>query len=652
MTDESSRVLRTLPYLTALALILWVWRRLQFFDLDSRVVLIEGGTRAMPTALASVDHPFHAARFQELLEALGQGQAPRWIAEHQGGYPSEFYSFGGTVLDLIVWLATLGQLNIPMVHTWAVAVAFALPAVGFLWLCSLAGITPWAGVAALAAHLCVRGWWWSGGSRELVEWGLFTNVLAAYSTFLALVALIYLERSGNWRWIPLPSLLIAWGIWTNPRSLVAVGVVVAALLLARAVGGRGRTRIGPLAVALGASILLAAPLILSLIRFNDLYYFVLYHGHTGFGDWLDASVQAVSLPVFVVMLVGLAVALRPGAATAENTVAFAFLLYSAVTLYLVEIDWPAGLAEQLETTRLMPFQRLVMIALAGIAIGRALQWLGPRFRLPAGLALALLIPILYIVTPPSWIPESDRGLVREGSMATAGIADLQTSVQIADEAAKESTALLILGHTDFWHDHLWATTWSDRRFFYDDWLWYWQREHVGEYDPTIEHSYPLDSSAIDDNFLRTHGIGAVIVTGQARDAAASAPFLTRLRSGIYDVYRVNEPTSLATLNGTPVLADEVDGRIEIAGIEGGGVLTVRQNWFPRWEASADGADLEIEHRPDGYIDVMAPLGSDRVTLTYGVDAIDWLGRALALLGVAVLAFVVIRPRPTARSEPR
>jgi hypothetical protein len=300
----------------------------------------------------------------------------------------------------------------------------------------------------------------------------------------------------------------------------------------------------------------------------------------------------------------------------------------------------------------MPFQRLLMIGLAGIAAGRLLEWLLPRLVTIAGAAVAGAIVILYVLSPPGWIPESDRGLLREGTMATPGVADLRTSVEIADDSAEPSTALLILGHTDFWHDHLWATLWSERRFFYDDWLWYWQREHVGEYDPEIEHSYPLDSSAIDEEFLRTHGIGAVIVTAQAKPAAASAPFLSNIRQGIYDVYLVNDPGTLASLNGTPVAASEQEDQIEVSGLEDGGILTIRQNWFPRWQASADGDSLDIIHRTDGYMDIEVPAGTSKVKLTYAVDTIDWLARGCVVLGLILAVLALAGFRPTARSEPQ
>ena len=652
MANDSSRSGRLLSYLAACALVLWSWHRLDFFSIRRSVVTDGGGSDKLPNALASVDHPFHAARFGELLEALGQGHAPRWVAEHQGGYPAEFYPFGGAILDLLVWLVTFGQMSIPMVHTWAVAVTFALPAVAFFWICSIADLTPWAGVVALAAHLCVRGWWWSGGSRELVEWGLITNVLASYLVFIALAALIQLERTGNVRWAPVPAVLIAWGIWTNPRSLIAVMTVLLAIAFVHLLHRRSNTSVTGQAIAIVIALLLAAPLLISLVRFNHLYFFVHFQGYDGVRSWLDSSVQATSTPIFVLALLGLLVTLRPRTTDPELIVGLAFLAYCAVTLYLVEIDWPRAMTEQLETTRLMPFQRLLMITLAAIAVGRALEWALPRLVWVGGAAAAGAIVILYVVAPPGLIPAGDRGLLREGTMATPGIADLRTSIGIADDAAKPSAALLILGHTDFWHDHLWATLWSDRRFYYDDWLWYWQREHVGAYNPSIEHSYPQDSSAIDEEYLRIHGIGAVIVTGQAEPAAATAPFLTRIRDGVYDVYVVNDSTTLATLNGDSATTIEHGEKFEVTGVDSVGVLTVRQNWFPRWRARADGESAEIVHRPDGYMDVEVPAGTSTIELTYSVDAIDWLARGCVALGLILAVAVVAGFRPTARWEPR
>ena len=136
--------------------------------------------------------------------------------------------------------------------------------------------------------------------------------------------------------------------------------------------------------------------------------------------------------------------------------------------------------------------------------------------------------------------------------------DLRAAVEQADVAAAPDSAILILGTTAYWHDHLWATLWTDRLLFYDDWLWYWQREHAGAYDPDTEHAYTSDASTIDTGYLATHGIGAIVVTGQAKAGSRRLHFSNRSARGIYDVYLVTSPTTLATLDGrnSPARSDD------------------------------------------------------------------------------------------------
>ncbi len=232
MTKRVLKRLPSLPFLAAVTLIFWAWYRLEFFTTSKIVFNPDGSVSRWPHALATVDHPFHAARFSTFLDALRSGGTPRWVFQHQGGYPSEFYPFGSAVMDLFVWCLTLGQGSVPMVHTWAVAWVFALPAIGFMLIPRLCGLSPWIGVAGIAAHLCVRGWWWSGGSYELVDWGLITNVLAAALVFTVLMLVATWLQGGSPRLLGLVGLLVAWSIWTNPRSAIAlVTVAVAATIV-------------------------------------------------------------------------------------------------------------------------------------------------------------------------------------------------------------------------------------------------------------------------------------------------------------------------------------------------------------------------------------------------------------------------------------
>src|SRR4029079_55839 len=132
MTRTRLKLDGALPLFALVVLSLWVWRQLDFFETSREVMTADGQSVRMPNALATVDHPFHAARFGIFLDALGNGHVPHWVFSHQGGYPAEFYPFGSSLLDLLVWCATLGQMSIPMVHTWAVAIVFVLPALAIL----------------------------------------------------------------------------------------------------------------------------------------------------------------------------------------------------------------------------------------------------------------------------------------------------------------------------------------------------------------------------------------------------------------------------------------------------------------------------------------------------------------------------------------
>jgi hypothetical protein len=644
VTNINARRDSLLSLAAMFALIFWAWRRLGFLALNKNVVADDGSTWRLPNALATVDHPFHAARFQVFLDAIGEGQVPRWIFSHQGGYPAEFYPFGSSVVDLAVWAVTFGQMSIPMVHTWAVALVFALPAVGFWAIARLIDLSPWVAPVALAIHLCIRGWWWSGGSRELVEWGLISNVLAAALVFLALTAIGAGFSGGSRRWFLVAALLMAWAEYTNPRSLVAASAVVAGALIVWGWDAELRERLDRSTLIPGGIWLgLCAPLLIPLFRYRDNYYFVHYSGYDKIGDWLDSSIQAVSGPGFALAIVGLAIALLAQVSVIERLIAWSLVVYSGGTAWLVIVDWPGGLTEQLETTRLMPFQRLLMIAVAAIAVGRLGAWAVPRWTWLTGVALVALIPILYVVAPPGFIPQSDHGLVREGTMADPAIVDLRAAIETADDSAPDETAILILGSTVSWHDQFWSALWSDRLFFYDDWLWYWQREHVGDYDPETGHAYQDDASTIDPDYLAAHGIGAVVVTGRAQAAASRATFLEQIRAGGYDVYLVSNPSTLATLSGANVESNRSQTDVTVTGLAPGGTVTVRENWFPRWRAEVDGNEVPVVHRDDGYMDISVPAASERLVIEYSRTKLDWLSLAVALVSTNTCFALLVRP---------
>ena len=52
----------------------------------------------------------------DLLESLKQGEIPRWVGNHQGGYPVEFYPLGEAWLEVGVWALLLG--SVPILYSW------------------------------------------------------------------------------------------------------------------------------------------------------------------------------------------------------------------------------------------------------------------------------------------------------------------------------------------------------------------------------------------------------------------------------------------------------------------------------------------------------------------------------------------------------
>lgn len=191
--------------------------------------------------------------------------------------------------------------------------------------------------------------------------------------------------------------------------------------------------------------------------------------------------------------------------------------------------------------------------------------------------------------------------------------------------------------------------------FYDDWLWYWQTRHVGPYDPRTEHAYPpaTMASVLSPAYLARHGIGAVVVTPTARTehaavAAASSPGLKLVRSGLFDVYLVNAPTTIVTfgsVNATTLTVS--DQHLVAEGTSGGGTALIRRNWFPRWRATVNGKPAPITETDGGYMTVPVPPGTDRVELTYAVDWIDWIARGACLAGLALAALLCVPASLTA-----
>ena len=418
-----------------LAMFVWAAHRLGGFDFWTTIENGSGGTVRIAQAFGTVDHPFHTVRAEQLLDAWRHFHSLRWIYEHQGGYPAEFYPFGAAVLDIAGWALAGGALPMALVHKLVVIFVFFAPSIGFWLLGRRAGLSHGAAFVATAAQIAVRGEWWSGGSQELVEWGMVTNVAAATELLIAFPFLAGYALTGKRRDAGIAATLAALSLYTNPRAFIAlaamgVGCLIAAWLEKSRPAARRRVCVR-LGIAGVATALVSAPEIISLIRFNHLYYFVRYSWYADLGQYYHSSVSAVSMPVFIVGLFGTIAGLGWPRHAIVRATAISLALYGAATAYFVIGAWPSDFAEQLETTRLMPFQRLLWLAMAGYGAYLAVDFVARKAKLRGGdvalAAIGAVMLIAYVAAPWRAIPVSDRGLVTFPTAAQPGIADLQNA---------------------------------------------------------------------------------------------------------------------------------------------------------------------------------------------------------------------------------
>jgi len=665
-SSQSDRAWIVLCVLIAFAAAL----RIGLFDLNASVVTADG-IRDLPNPFATVDHPFHAVRAETLRQSLADGQLLRWVGHHQGGYPVEFYPLGVAWLDIAGWLLLLGMVPIEAVHKLVVGAIFLLPGAAFLLMARRDGWSLGVGFMAYAMHLIVPGGWWHGGYTESVQWGLITNVAANVAMLLALPGIVtFIERGGrSWLLAVLPA---TFAIYANPRVLVSLLVIGVGAWLAVVIvqASKSDNRPSPkLAAGRLAAIglmtaALTAPELFSLARFSTYYVFVRYQSYASVGEYLRNSAEAVTLPVLLLAIIGVGFGWTVPRRPVTRAVSVVLPLYAVGTMIVSERVGVGSVLQQLEATRLMPFQRYIVLYLAAVAFHRIARWVVGQFSSNRGSVADLLqvgaIAVAAIVVveqggaapDPGVPPVPPNGLFQVETAASSTQAAFRDAVEVADDAAAPGTAILVIGSVVSWHQQLWAPLWTDRPMIYNDWLWNWNSWHTGPagYERGGPHFYPFPELALDKTFLDRHGIGAVIVadtqaTTSASAAAASSADLVEIASGLFAVYRVDAPTTIVTAaNGT--ITDMTVGNERIAATVDGpaGPVTVRRTWYPRWSATVDGDAVSIARTDDGYMSIVIPSGISRVVLSYEVDGLDWFGRVIAIIGLVTVAGEIVSVR--------
>ena len=650
----------------------WAVWKFGGFDLTATIDG-NGGRQTVANTFATVDHPFHATRADSLLNSLQDGQLLRWLGHHQGGYPVEFYPLGIPWLDVGLWALLLGTVPVVAVHKLAVLVVFVLPAVGFWLLARGDRLNPLVPVLALAIHVSTPGLWHTGGMIELIEWGLIANVGGATLAFIALAALArhVLEGGGGFAALAIVSSSAA--LYTNTRSGVAVGVAALSILVAITLGIGGRPevsmRIATLRVALvgGASMLLSAPLLLSLVQYVDLYFFVHYMEYATLGEFWRDTLASVSRVLVVVAIAGAILPFFIREAAVWRIVAVTAIAYVALTVVLSLGGLNQGLIEQLEAPRLMPFQRLLLVYLAAATIGWGLDFLAnkamPRWREPVSAAVLVVCAVIAISQYDGAfgrVPDTHATSI-EPTTGIVETAHFSGIVAEANEIRAEGTAIYVVGdHQSWWHQQLWGPSHSNAPFFYDDWMWYWHRDFDAPYDFNVGHFIPEPAATFTSEWLAANGIGVVVVTNMPVPLGAQDPRLNaetnpaleyRLSIGEWDLYSVVDARPLVTNGDTNPSSLTVENETIVATFDSAsGQVEVRRNWFPRWEASADGANIEIERTSNGYMQLNVPDGSQTIELRYSVTPVDWLGRALALAGVMLTIAIGLGLSRTFRTQ--
>lgn len=350
-------------------------------------------------------------------------------------------------------------------------------------------------------------------------------------------------------------------------------------------------------------------------------------------------------------------------------------LYVTFTAWVATSSWVPPLVEQLEAPRLMPFQRLLMIWFAALAIGMALKWIGERwptwYRMhgtAAVTAVAAILVMVAFVRPLPFVPDNYRGLTEVETTGNEDYALFIDAIDLAEGQRPDGTSIFVIGNKDsWWHHQLWAPVASDAPFYFDDWMWYWTTTHPGPYDYRQGHYFPNPSEALTNEYLGANGISVVVVTDMwespqnPREAAAGNELLEFVETiGAWDIYTVREPSAIIT-NGSMVPDETTLGNQHLGATfeDGDGNVVIRRNWFPRWEVLANGEPVEVTKREDGYMEVSVSPGPIEIEVVYTVTAMDWIARAASVLGVAgLLAFnflgrklSIYRPQPTPQSGP-
>ncbi len=655
--------------LALLALVIVVTLQLGALDwyARDRLVLPDGSSERIPNTFASIDHPFHISKERSVLDAIRDGDFPRWFSNHQAGYPTEFYPLGADLVVAAAWGIGLGQVPLEVIHKLVVIAVLFIPVAAYWVIARRDGWPASVAVTAAILHLFVPGSWLGGGPDELLRMGMWPNVFAAYLTLpLMLWAADYL-RGGSYVRLVIASSVASLAIYTNPRATIAVATVLLAVgivilrdrqLTSSSSGSIEQSAFSTLTrrlLALALLIfLLTATLIVPLRSHQDLYEFTRFVEFSSVGKVWEYVSGAIPIEVMVVAAIGAVVTSRTDRFHSRVLALWMpmALLVSLVAGGLLR-DLP--ILSQLEGPRLLPLVRLPALFLAAVALHTGVQFLlrfakftdTQRWANVATVAVAAA----SVLTPISPLSGDERGLPETETTDQHAYTEIARTAGIYQQLATPSDRPLIIGSPLSDHASFWIPALTDSNAFHAAWVWYWKTPGYADRTQIADIN-----SALEIDFLRRHALTMVLIATNDADSlqkALSKPHLhlvERAESGGYAVFQVDDAVSSArgpiSLVTGSVIALEMSREHLVAEIESPQASEVRiaVNAFPGWKATVDGANVPVRRSDDGFMLVDVPAGDVVLELTYTTEPAVWIGRALTTTGLILMVVVVIVPR--------
>jgi len=616
----------------------------------------DGSTQRLPNTFASIDHPFHISKERQVLEAIRNFEFPRWIANHQGGYPVEFYPLGADLIVAAFWALGLGLVPLEVVHKLVVIAVLCIPAASYWAIARRDDLPASVAIVATLLHLFIPGSWMAGGPDELLRMGMWPNVAATYLTLpLLLFASDYL-RTGRSRDLVFSVGVASLAIYTNPRSTIAIATVLLAVAIVTFLGSQQtsfiRTARIPalrLATFAGITVLLCSALLIPLRARQHEYEFLRFVEFDEASKFREYLGGAMPLEIVVLGLIGLAFAWR-GKGYYSRIVALWFPLGLVVVLTAGWALRDLSFFAQLEGPRLIPMLRLPLLLLAAIAIHRIVGTLLARFRATQatsfGGVIAVVATAIVVLTPLSTLSADERGLPAIETTDQPAFTGIAASAEAFARITTAEDRALIIGSPLSDHASFWIPALSDANAFHAAWIWYWKTPDFADRTRIADIN-----QALSVDFLRRHGLTNVLIATNETtylNVAGSLDYLEPVGEapvGGYAMFRVIDSTGIGVVtirDGSVLSVDASRERVHATVHANQSTeLRIAINDYPAWSATVDGHAVPIHRDADGYMLIDIPEGDAEVELRYTVTPVVWLGRALTILGVISLIVAIV-----------